>query len=239
MTYADGGDRWLGEEAPVDRPAFAATTADAEAAARRFTEAGGTGVVLRFAQFVAADSTHTLAAVGTARRASHHFLAIRPVTRRGSTPTTRPQPWWPPSAWRPARGTWPRTGRPLAPPRPMPWLEPSDGPGSARSRHHYSDWAARLPSCSVAPCECRTTAFRKLPAGRRRCGHRSTAGRRLPMRERTVRLALAVLAAASAVVGFWAGVAPRSFYDDFPGGGLNGLPSTGPSTSTSCGTSAR
>jgi nucleoside-diphosphate-sugar epimerase len=74
MTYADGGDRWLGEEAPVDRPAFAATTADAEAAARRFTEAGGTGVVLRFAQFVAADSTHTLAAVGTARRGISPFL---------------------------------------------------------------------------------------------------------------------------------------------------------------------
>ena len=36
-------------------------------------------------------------------------------------------------------------------------------------------------------------------------------------RTRWVRLGLAVLAVQGAVLGVWAGFAPRSFYDDFPG----------------------
>lgn len=48
------------------------------------------------------------------------------------------------------------------------------------------------------------------------------------MPERSVRLILAVLAATSAVVGFWAGLAPRSFYDDFPGGGRQWVAVDGP-----------
>ncbi len=39
------------------------------------------------------------------------------------------------------------------------------------------------------------------------------------MRERWLRAGLAFLAAGAALVGFWALLAPRSFYDDFPGGG--------------------
>ena len=39
------------------------------------------------------------------------------------------------------------------------------------------------------------------------------------MREPWLRAGLALLAASAAVVGFWALLAPRSFYDDFPGGG--------------------
>ncbi len=39
------------------------------------------------------------------------------------------------------------------------------------------------------------------------------------MRARWVRVALALLAFAESVVGGWALIAPRSFYDDFPGGG--------------------
>ena len=37
------------------------------------------------------------------------------------------------------------------------------------------------------------------------------------MREQFSRILLGVLAASSALIGFWAGLAPRSFYDDFPG----------------------
>ena len=48
------------------------------------------------------------------------------------------------------------------------------------------------------------------------------------MREQTARLALAVLAASSAVVGLWAGFAPRSFYEDFPGGGRTWVAVDGP-----------
>jgi nucleoside-diphosphate-sugar epimerase len=49
--YAESGDRWLDEDAPLDLPPYARSVADAEAQARRLTEAGGTGVVLRFGLF--------------------------------------------------------------------------------------------------------------------------------------------------------------------------------------------
>jgi nucleoside-diphosphate-sugar epimerase len=49
--YEESGDRWVDEEAPLDLPPYARSGADAEAQARRFTESGGTGVVLRFGLF--------------------------------------------------------------------------------------------------------------------------------------------------------------------------------------------
>ena len=48
------------------------------------------------------------------------------------------------------------------------------------------------------------------------------------MRERTVRVMLALLAASGAVVGVWATFAPRSFYDSFPGGGRSWVAVDGP-----------
>jgi nucleoside-diphosphate-sugar epimerase len=51
MIYADQGDRWVDEDAPVDDYPIARMNLAAEASARRFTESGGTGVVLRFGLF--------------------------------------------------------------------------------------------------------------------------------------------------------------------------------------------
>ncbi|HJR26137.1 MAG TPA: NAD-dependent epimerase/dehydratase family protein, partial [Acidimicrobiales bacterium] len=62
FPYVDNGDRWIDEDHPVDHalgPFGGAGVAEGETA--RFTEAGGTGVVLRFAQFYAAEATHTVA----------------------------------------------------------------------------------------------------------------------------------------------------------------------------------
>jgi hypothetical protein len=49
-------------------------------------------------------------------------------------------------------------------------------------------------------------------------------------RERFVirRIGLGLLAVSSAVVGFWAEFAPRSFYDEFPGGGHHWVRVDGP-----------
>src|SRR3954447_16553540 len=48
-------------------------------------------------------------------------------------------------------------------------------------------------------------------------------------RERVLlRAGLAGLALASALVGIWATLAPRSFYDDFPGGGRHWVSALGP-----------
>lgn len=60
FTYADGGDRWLDEGAPIDMVPYVASTVDAEGNARRFTEEGGAGVVLRFGLFYGPDSHQTL-----------------------------------------------------------------------------------------------------------------------------------------------------------------------------------
>ena len=48
------------------------------------------------------------------------------------------------------------------------------------------------------------------------------------MYERLVRIVLAVLAVSGATVGLWATLAPRSFYDDFPGGGRSWVAPDGP-----------
>jgi nucleoside-diphosphate-sugar epimerase len=58
LLYADGGDRWLDEAAPVEPTPLTLSALAAEAAAGRVTEAGGVGVVLRFGQFYSADSSH-------------------------------------------------------------------------------------------------------------------------------------------------------------------------------------
>jgi hypothetical protein len=46
--------------------------------------------------------------------------------------------------------------------------------------------------------------------------------------ERLARVVLAVLAVSGATVGLWATFAPRSFYDDFPGGGRSWVAPDGP-----------
>jgi len=48
------------------------------------------------------------------------------------------------------------------------------------------------------------------------------------MAARVVRVALAVLVLVALPVGLWATVSPRSFYDDFPGGGRHWVAVDGP-----------
>lgn len=48
-VYPDCGNRWIDEDTPIRPARYNRTVADAEASAGRFTQAGGTGVVLRFA----------------------------------------------------------------------------------------------------------------------------------------------------------------------------------------------
>jgi 2-alkyl-3-oxoalkanoate reductase len=58
FQYTDGGRDWLDETAPVEPVGVTASAADAEAQVARFNASGGTGSVLRFAQFVAPESLH-------------------------------------------------------------------------------------------------------------------------------------------------------------------------------------
>ena len=49
--YADAGDRWISESAPVKPVKYNKCVLDAEASAHRFGQRGGTAVILRFALF--------------------------------------------------------------------------------------------------------------------------------------------------------------------------------------------
>jgi nucleoside-diphosphate-sugar epimerase len=55
-AYPDSSDRWIDETTPLAPAAYNRTIMDAEAAAQRFTEGGGRGVILRFAAFYGADA---------------------------------------------------------------------------------------------------------------------------------------------------------------------------------------
>ena len=59
FIYRHGADAWIDEDVPLDPPGLGAPSVEAEAQTRRVTEAGGAGVVLRFGQFYASDSSHS------------------------------------------------------------------------------------------------------------------------------------------------------------------------------------
>lgn len=70
FVYADGGDQWLGEDAPVDDGGTEILRAvlEGEREAARFTEAGGRGIVLRFGAFYGPDAPSTLETITMAKR---------------------------------------------------------------------------------------------------------------------------------------------------------------------------
>lgn len=74
FPYVDQGDAWIDEDSPLEHVAVFAGAADAEAAAARFTASGGTGVVLRFAQFHGRGSSHVEAFNALARKRINPFV---------------------------------------------------------------------------------------------------------------------------------------------------------------------
>ena len=68
MIYHDGGSRWIDESWPTDDFPAARSNLAAEASARRFTAAGGTGVALRFGWFHGPGATHSAELLVLARR---------------------------------------------------------------------------------------------------------------------------------------------------------------------------
>jgi nucleoside-diphosphate-sugar epimerase len=74
FPYADGGDRWIDEDWPVEHTGVFAGSATAEAAAARFAASGAIGVVLRFAQFHGPGSSHVKAFNTLARRRINPFV---------------------------------------------------------------------------------------------------------------------------------------------------------------------
>lgn len=59
FQYADGGDVWLDEDAPLSPPPHGHAILEAEAQAERFSQAGGRGVALRFGFFYGPAAPNT------------------------------------------------------------------------------------------------------------------------------------------------------------------------------------
>ncbi len=68
FLYADGGDAWLDEDAPLHPSWLNDSSRDAELETARFAQAGGRGVSLRFGAFYAPYARSTLDTVRLARR---------------------------------------------------------------------------------------------------------------------------------------------------------------------------
>ncbi len=67
-VYPDCADRWIDETQPIAPVRYNRTVADAEAAAARFSGAGGRGVVLRFGSFYGPDAFQTIAMIDAVRK---------------------------------------------------------------------------------------------------------------------------------------------------------------------------
>jgi len=74
FPYVDHGDAWIDESSPLEHTAVFEGAGVAEAAAARFTEAGGGGVVLRFAQFHGPGNAHVEAFNRLLRRRVNPFI---------------------------------------------------------------------------------------------------------------------------------------------------------------------
>jgi nucleoside-diphosphate-sugar epimerase len=71
MVYQDQGSGWADEDTPVDHYPITKGNHAAEANANRFTDAGGTGIVLRFGWFYGQGAAHSEEMFAQARR---HFV---------------------------------------------------------------------------------------------------------------------------------------------------------------------
>jgi nucleoside-diphosphate-sugar epimerase len=79
MVYPDRGAEWIDEDVPPDRYPMAEGNLAAEASARRFTESGGRGTVLRFGWFHGPGAAHSEELLALARR----HIATMPVPADG------------------------------------------------------------------------------------------------------------------------------------------------------------
>jgi nucleoside-diphosphate-sugar epimerase len=75
--YADAGDRWISESAPVKPVKYNKAVLDAEESAHLFAKRGGTAVILRFALFYGPDDPFTGTMLSAIRRGWMPILGKR------------------------------------------------------------------------------------------------------------------------------------------------------------------
>ncbi|MCB1022420.1 MAG: NAD-dependent epimerase [Acidobacteria bacterium] len=80
MIYRDRGDDWIDEDWATDDFPMAHSNHAAESSARRFSAAGGVGVVLRFGWFYGPGATHSEELLALARRLGVAMMIGAPGT---------------------------------------------------------------------------------------------------------------------------------------------------------------
>jgi nucleoside-diphosphate-sugar epimerase len=233
FTYPDGGDAWIdAASTEIDPPKIGASAADAETSAARFTEAGGSGIVLRFGMFYAPDAVHTQEMTSRARRGIS-LVAGRPDAYQSMIHADDAASAVVAALDAPA-GTYdivdddPLTRRDVA--------KVLGGalrlPGSlARLGGSYTEIMARSQRVSNRRFKELTSWAPRYPSLRQGLPAVVDAMSEEPDRslaERLVRPVLFVLAAAALQLGLWITISPRSFYDDFPGLGRQWVSVDGP-----------
>jgi nucleoside-diphosphate-sugar epimerase len=77
FMYADGGDRWLDEDALIDPPPHGLAVLAAEESAQRFSAEGGAGVAMRFGLFYGPSATSARDLLRLARSGFVPFPGVR------------------------------------------------------------------------------------------------------------------------------------------------------------------
>jgi len=233
FTYPDSGDAWIdAETTAIEPPRLAAGVADAEASAGRFTEAGGTGVVLRFGLFYAADASHTQTMVAAARRgvsvvaggpdAYQSMIHADDAARAVVAALTAPA------------GTYdvvddePLTKREVAKALGGRLRVPGSLAKVAGSQADIMMRSQRVSNRRFKEATGWSPRHQSLRDGIGPVVAELRDADRRPFLERLVRPILLVLALGALQVGLWLVLSPQSFYDDFPGLGRQWVSVDGP-----------
>lgn len=236
FCYADRGSEWIEEGTPVPEGVFSDAVLAAEGQAHRFSEQGGTGVVLRFGMFYGHDATHTQWMVSMVRSGLSPFIgrgdAHMPMLHLDDAATAVVEALDAPSGVYNVVDDEPLTRKEhtavlahaldrrrvvAAPPR----LTRLGG-----SRLEYLSRSQRVSNqrfCSVtgwAPAHPSTKEG--FPAVV------SEMGVERSRYDGWRRVILGVLGLIALQLGVWATIAPRGFYDDFPGAGRTWVSVDGP-----------
>jgi nucleoside-diphosphate-sugar epimerase len=230
FTYADGGDAWLDEDAPIDMVGFLAATTEAEGNAQRFTRESaawnGTGVVLRFGLFYGPDSHSTVDSFRLVRMGAAPVMGAADAYQ--SSISTDDAAAAVVAALRAPAGIYnvaddePLTKREFADAvaaaagAPRPVLVPraavklSGQMAAPLARSHRLSNARFKEATGWAPAD--RSAREGIARTAREMGV-------TPVETSSAaRVALALLAISSLAIGLWAVLSPHGFYDSFPGG---------------------
>ena len=233
FTYPESGDDWIdAETTAIEASAQTRSVTAAEASAARFTGSGGTGIVLRFGMFYAPDSSHTRSMVAAARKGTS--MVAGPPDAYQSMIHADDAAAAVVAALDVPAGTYD-----VVDDEP---LRKADVARVLGGRFRFPGSLARLggKQTDILTRSQRVSNRRFKEASGWSPTYRSlreglpavvAAMGPLPQRrltERLVRPVLFVLASIALQLGVWASVAPRSFYDDFPGGGRSWVAADGP-----------